>query len=288
MEHWTSRLRLHSILLGDFDGRTVNGLRKCADRLAGKREKAHEAGQLKRFLKQCVAAQALAPDQLGKVAKSEKMGDEELTGHLNALLPDVSEWPQGLRETLLQRQVSKFLDSKNIDALFPIINPLGDPSFDPLKPTLSGLARTTAGKISAFQRIIFNNVLLGMIYDGEPASQAVVNLSASCLKVFEEADLVAMDGRAAVLHDECCTIWRALLAVGRDTLDVSTEDFGHNNRSVAKSIESGKYESESADVTVGLLVLLCQMFQVDLCSNCMRKTLGTYNLRRNPQASLFW
>eukprot|EP00971_Amphidinium_carterae_P352905 6492769-Amphidinium_carterae.3 len=210
-----------SILLGQIDGRTIVGLRKCVDRLAIRRDKVHEHGLLKRFKKQCDAAQALAPEHYPKI---EVMCDEDLNGHLSVIMSEVVDWPQGLREVLVQRQVAKYCDANNVDALLPIINPLSETAFNPLTPTLSGLGRLPYTKLASFQKVIFGKVILSMIYDGEPASKGLLELCSTCLASFDEADLVSMDSKAAILHDECCTIWRSLLAIGRDTLDTSTED----------------------------------------------------------------
>ena len=79
-------------------------------------------------------------------------------------------------------------------------------------------------KLALFQRIIFHDILIPLLYEGDMASKTVVGLSRACLSAFKDVDLLYEDGSVAAAHDECCSIWACLCAVGEVTLTCVVEE----------------------------------------------------------------
>ena len=198
-----------------MDGRSRSGLKRAIDRLQEKKDYV-EANLLKTYMRQIEMAQSLVPPKLGA------LNETDLQEALGMLRQEGVPLPPKLQHALLVRHVQSKLNQRAWTDVIPVINPWGDGEFDGMQPKLCAMQYDN--KLAFFKRILFHDIMIPLLYEGEMACKTVVGLSKACLTACRDVDLLYEDGAVAAGHDECCAIWAALCAVGEVSLSSEVED----------------------------------------------------------------
>ena len=198
-----------------MDGRSKQGLVRAQERVLLKKDYA-EANLMKAYLRQIETCLTLVPEKIAALS------DSQLLEGLMMLEQEQVAIPPALQHALLVRQVQDQLAKKAFVDVVPLINPFGEGKFDLRSPRLCAMEHPQ--KLQFFQRILFHDVLIPLLYEGELASNTVVGLCKVCLSTFSDVDPLYEDATIASGHEECCAIWAALLACGTVSLESSIED----------------------------------------------------------------
>ena len=111
--------------------------------------------------------------------------------------------------------------TSSLKDLLPILSPWTTCSFDPESPVLGGL--TDCNKVAVFQKTVFADLLLPMLYKGEETVMQVIALCRTALELYEDVDLLERSAAETQAHDEACCVWRSLLSLVGTAADDSQE-----------------------------------------------------------------
>eukprot|EP00971_Amphidinium_carterae_P291502 5786832-Amphidinium_carterae.1 len=182
LSKWQTQAPLAHALDGKLDGRSLSGLRKAVGRLKDNTTFPIIASKLTTYLKQVETALSISPKLMA--TKS----DTDLEEALLMLTSDGVTFTPASQEALLKRRVAKLMAEKSYLQLIPIISPWGTEEFNAREPKLCALSE--GNKMAAFQKVIFQDVLMAVLVTGVEGAPMVSNLCAACLKIFEVVDLV--------------------------------------------------------------------------------------------------
>ena len=162
----------------------------------------------------------------------------ELDDGLRKLMPEVDAWPVRYQHALLRKRVHVLLAKQDWKLLIEIIDPYKSPhGFDPLLPTMPALQDGTIQKVKVFEAVLFQSVLLPLVFAGAEQSDTVLSVVKLALDTCEAAGLCEMDSKTATSHAEMCSILRCLQALATSTLDCYLAD--------DRCIENRKYMLKS-------------------------------------------
>ena len=196
---------------GEADKRTLDGCRKKVERL--NKKGVASALLLKAFYKVCLKASSLQVENMVGLSKAELMEA------VDAVSQEGATFPIKVKLALLGRKTTQLLEEKRFAELLACIAPFHGGTFLPNEPSLGAAQPDSYKRCQKFQRMIFKEVLCGMLLDAENKKGDILCFIQLCLDTWEKLDLVEVEHTEALCMDESISIWRALQALLSTSLD---------------------------------------------------------------------
>eukprot|EP00971_Amphidinium_carterae_P065524 1298427-Amphidinium_carterae.3 len=215
---WRKKVPLVKVLDESIDGRSVNGLRKASKRLLQKVSTMAMGTILNTYLEQVSLAQSIVPSVIASVSETQ------LQKGLQMVKTENIDMPLKCKEALLKRCIDSLLKVNNMRDLLTVINPWATQgTFDPCMPTLGDVY--LKGKQTNFNKVLFTDCMHPLLLKGEDGKAEVLALADVSLSLFADMDLLDKSPQEAAGHDDCCTLWRALKALGCPSLLDECQDY---------------------------------------------------------------
>ena len=208
---------LERIVEGTCDGRSIQGLKRAAVRLAANPKKKPEGHILGNYVKLIGIGELLNPKNF------QAVGDEDLRDVIKVMQSENLVWPEATKHQLLMRQAVTCLVERRIPELLQILDPWSTKeAWDPFHPRLQAL-EDRGQALATWRRILWQELLGDLLGGGERRMGQVQELCKLALKRMEMIDFVELDMNAATYVDEGMTVCRALLALSVSDLDTTSE-----------------------------------------------------------------
>jgi hypothetical protein len=152
------------------------------------------------------------------------------------------------------------IQETEVHALLKDIKPFSaeESEYDPLQPRLADLEASGNHKFGVFQHNVLQRMFVPLIATGANSADIVLSMCKPLIKDFEEinGELELSDQCMHIIVD-CLTIWRALLATGSNTLDLSNpEDLEMYTNAVLTMLEmSAQTSSRNMKAVVGQVIV---------------------------------
>ena len=214
---WKLKVPLERVVEGQCDGRSIQGLKRAAQRLAANSKKKAESHILGNYVKVIQVGQMLAPSNFNSV------GDDELKMVIQVMGMEGLQWPESTKFQLIMRRAAACLAERRIEEVWQVVDPWGEQKpWNPSMPCLQALDDRSKA-LSTWRRILFSELLGDLLVGGEDRSPQVVALSKLSLSKLEMIDFMDLDATAASYLDESITVFRALIALAEPSLDMKHE-----------------------------------------------------------------
>ena len=209
IDYWKGKVAIVDVLEGRPVGRSVTGLRRAVQRMFEKGKPKADAILLKNYEKLVDKAKVLGPNMIMSVPTDEMMGAIEMLQKEHVVLPESTQYALVLRQAQVYIELGQYRD------LLRVISFWGRETrrIDASNPKLASLESHSSKKISTWQRLFFQDLLLPLVYAGQAEAMNVINLCKLCLEVMESVDMVIVDGPSAAALDESSCICKCLQAL---------------------------------------------------------------------------
>ena len=209
------------ILSGNYDGRSRSGLEKAIERMEAKDNP--DVMQITIFKNLLKRVRLLIHLQESNLLT---MDAEELRGCLDSLVAEEAEIPVQFQKRLLTRRARDLKLEGNHVKLLEILNPFVCADvFAVHDPCLAALQLEEAHKVKTFNEMIFEQLVMSWIGQGQPAAATLLDFALKAHALMSGVDFVEIGDyfRAKELGDHL-VIWRALIALLKDEMDVSLQE----------------------------------------------------------------
>ena len=218
---WRQKVPLEVVLDPNYDGRKVTGLATKIENLinTGKPRERMLASVLKNYHNMLQQLRSLAKSNIST------MHEDDLQQKLQVVVDERLSLPQPLMRALLVRQCDKQMEDHKFAELLVCMSPFVPPTvFDCRQPCLSGIPCDKASHLKTFQELVVETLLVNWMIKGREASSQVVSFCKVAIEAFADADVLTMDAATAKDFGEYLCIWRSLVALASDDLDLAYQE----------------------------------------------------------------
>eukprot|EP00971_Amphidinium_carterae_P294043 5838260-Amphidinium_carterae.1 len=213
------RVTLPGVLDGSQDGRSVQGLKRAAERKMNSREHKNDGYVLNNYYKLVTASQALAPGHFASTP------DAEISRVVALLEEEGVDLPACTKESITMRRIDSLVAESNFEQLLPVINPFSTTSWNPSVPNLSALGGTDT-VLKIWQRVLFEEALCNLLSLGTSGAGKVSFLMKLTLKMLDDVDMVDLSAAAAAYVEEAFCILHCLKDLLEPSFEASALDPG--------------------------------------------------------------
>ena len=221
VQKWTSKLPLKGLLAGETDGRSVSGMEKALLRMDEKDEDRMAVANLKSLCKLVKLCQHLCK------APIRTMPQDELDVSFQQLEAAKVELPEAMMSALLTRRIGLLVEAGDMSSLLECMNPFAaapDAGFDFRKPVLRAVSNDLRARLDFYNKTIFEKVVLDMMKAGSAKSEALFQFAVEAAAKLDEVDLVELCSSGVKELNEHLAVWRCLIALLSDTMNVDLQD----------------------------------------------------------------
>eukprot|EP00971_Amphidinium_carterae_P336462 6472838-Amphidinium_carterae.2 len=137
------------VLCGQFDGRTITGLKRNVDRLQGLTKPTPQAGLLKNYHTLICHAQTLSAPSLVNVP------DKEYNEAIMAIESENIVLPLPVKSNIVARHCQQARTAKKYQLLFDMVNPFEVKPWSSSDPCLGGIGCPSEEKFLTFETVCF-------------------------------------------------------------------------------------------------------------------------------------
>ena len=221
VKKWSDKLIFTELLQGDTDGRSVSGMEKALARMEEKDDDRMAVANLKSLCKLVKLCQHLSKTPI------RSMPEEELQVSFSQLATEQIPLPEAMMSGLLTRKGTQLVEAGEMGALLDCMNPFVAPpasGFSFNAPVLSAISSDQRARLDYYNKMIFEKIVLDMVKAGESKSQALLEFATTAAAKLDEVDLVELCSTGVKELNEHLAVWRCLIALLSDTMNVSLQD----------------------------------------------------------------
>lgn len=211
-------------MMAPLDGRTKKGIDRQISEMARDPATVSESQALEIHKANLEVCGCLRPQVLAGLTLAQ---EQAAIRRVVQFFP-AKDWPFETRVALVERHASRVKEAQNIKLLLEVLDPYAFTAFDPLHPCCSGLAEQKLSyKTQTFDRVLFKEVLVGLISQGTgPAAGVVLEISQLGQKHFASFDPMTAESSAVEHVKTVLSAFEFLELLLRSDVCLSHKDSG--------------------------------------------------------------
>ena len=214
------KVPISKVLLKTLDGRKVDSLKRRALNMSQENPPPVEFPLFKNYIKLVECAVRLRDSVLTGVMLEEA----ELNQILTCLSAEGIDLPKNIRASLVTRKVKFLMEQKDLAGMMNVITPFHKQPWDPFDPKAAAVGDDQATLLETFTEVAFIDVLQSMLQTGSTQAAQALAFCKQCISFFEEVDPVDLDQQSAICLAESFDVWRAIVGIADDVLDLTLQE----------------------------------------------------------------